>query len=570
MEEETQQGNKKGREALASWQKDITKNIYSHDKDFIHTIRYYFADDFVHLNDELTSFGEQVPTQLEPLVAENHAACNLPRLERYNGIGEHFDRIVHHPCYTQAGDIIYGTQLLKKISTPGKLLEGFSISFLASQAGEAGHNCPIACSAGILRILNKIPDFPNKTYYMEKLLSPSYQTNFTGAQFLTEIQGGSDVGLNATYAKKDEQNNWRIYGEKWFCSNANADLIFTTARYDQNISGTKGLGLFLVPAIWNESHNLYTLRRLKDKLGTRSLATAELDYHGAFAIPMGELSQGFSLTMENVLHLSRLMNSLTVLAMTRRAYTIARSYAQHRIAFSHTIIDYPLVKENLARIKAENSAMLAGIFATAKIQDDLDLGNNDANNKLLIRLLVNCQKYLSAKWSVEHIHHCLDVLAGNGTIETFSSIPRLLSDCIVCENWEGTHNTLHMQILRDIHKFNIDNFYFTYMRDMLNKINDFPNETKLIATELELLEQQISTFKKIDITLQSLQIRIITDKMAILFCALQLLFEALNQIKTEKITSKMNCFHYFCLSHFNNKTISYDEKYLNLITNIVS
>ncbi|MBS0359384.1 MAG: acyl-CoA dehydrogenase family protein [Proteobacteria bacterium] len=567
--EETQIANKAGRDALLNWEETIYKNIYSNDTNLIHTIHYYFPKDFKRINSELELFGQRVSNELEALVAENHAASNLPRIEAYSAVGEHTDQIIHHPSYIAAGDIIYGSKLISKIVNPGGLLECLSLFFLSSEAGEAGHNCPIACSAGILRVFQKVPDFPNKQIYIEKLMLPSFQTNYTGAQFLTEVQGGSDVGLNAVYAEPSEQNTWEIYGEKWFCSNANADLFFITARFDKNISGTKGLGLFLIPAVWENAPNHFTLRRLKEKLGTRSMATAEIDFHGAFAYPMGSLEDGFHLVMENVLHISRLFNSFCMLGMARRAHTIASRYAEHRIAFSHPIIDYPLVKENLARIKAENMALVAGIFHTAQMQDQFDMKKcSDKNTELLLRLLVNIQKYLSAKYSVEHVHHSLDVLAGNGTIETFSSIPRLFRDSIVCENWEGTHNTLRMQVLKDILKYHVDKIYFSYMKDELNKFSDKIPHIKIISKELQQLEQDILTFRHLDNTLQALQIRLIVDQMAELYCALRLLFEALDQDKTMKSCSKMDCLELFCQLHIHKKPISYDKNYLELITKL--
>lgn len=552
-----------GREAIAQWQADIQKNIYKNDLDLIHS----FHNLPSQLQKELETFGAIVPTQLEECVARNHT--NLPSLEAYNSRGDRIDHIMHHPAYIAAGDLIYGTKLLEKIAHPGGLAAGLSLFFLASQAGEAGHNCPIACSAGILRVLEKAADFPNKNHYREKLISPSFQTNFTGAQFLTEIQGGSDVGLNAVYAEQ-ENNMWRIYGEKWFCSNANADLIFITARYDETISGTRGLGLFLVPATWNNTHNHYTLRRLKEKLGTRTMATAEIDFNGAYAYPIGNLETSFHLVMENVLHISRLFNTVCVLGMARRAYTIARSYAQHRHAFSQAIIHYPLVQENLARIKAENNAMLAAIFATIRLQDQIDLQTKpDKKSQLLLRILTNIQKYLSAKWSVEHIHHALDVLAGNGTIETFSPLPRLLRDSIVCENWEGTHNVLRMQILKDIQKYQIDEIFCAHLHEEIKKINTSSSALTLLQTQLQTLEQKLKDFRQCDPALQSLQIRLVVDAMAILYCGVQLLREALDQKEKTGRTSKLDCFSYFGLLHLNTEKINYDKNYLALIARIV-
>lgn len=565
----TQKANQIARDALAGWQADIKKNVYTRDHDYIHTLKFHFPQLFVNLHTQLKTFGSEVANELDALVSENNLAANLPRLEAYNAIGERIDKVRHHPSYVQAGDLIYQTKLMEKMSQPGGLSGCLAILFLSSQIGEAGHNCPIACSAGILRVLQKVPDFPQKEAYLERLISPAYQTNFTGAQFLTEIQGGSDVGLNAACAQQDEKGLWRIYGEKWFCSNAGADLIFVTARYDKNLSGTKGLGLFLVAAEWEGKKNHYTLRRLKDKIGTRSMATGEIDFQGAYALPMGELQDGIHLVMDNVLHLSRLFNTVCVLGMARRAYFIALSYAQHRVAFSHPILSYPLVSENLARIKAENTAMIAACFATIKMQDQLDMEKNPDNNaKLLLRLLVNCQKYLSARWSVEHIHHALDVLAGNGTIESFSSIPRLLRDCIVCENWEGTHNVLRAQILKDIVKYHIDEIYLTYMQTQIKQLDPNHALTQTLISALTTFRQDLASFRQRDTQIQMLEIQLIVDSMAILFCALMLLLEAHDQLAAIQSSAKMTCCEYFFLLHLHEKPISYTENYLKLITKI--
>ena len=188
--EETKPANQAGRDALASWQEAIHTNVYQTDNDFIHSIRFWFGDKFPEMDTELTHFGGLIAKTLLPLVPQNHFANNLPRIERYNGIGEPVEKIIHHPSYIAAGDIIYGSGILRHIKNPGGLLRSLSLFFLSSEAGEAGHNCPIACSAGILRVFQKIGDFPNKSDYIQKLVSPSYQTNYTGAQFLTEVQGG--------------------------------------------------------------------------------------------------------------------------------------------------------------------------------------------------------------------------------------------------------------------------------------------------------------------------------------------------------------------------------------------
>lgn len=565
--ETTQTANQVAQQAFVHWQQEIKQNVYQSDTDFVHSINYYFPEKTSELKTELEKFGALVGDQLETLVSENNLADNLPRLEQYDVVGHRVDKIVYHPSYVQAGDIIYQSRLLGKMKEPGGLLPCLSLLFLSSQTGEAGHNCPIACSAGILRVLQKLTDFPQKAHYIEKLTAPSFQSNFTGAQFLTEIQGGSDVALNAVYALPEKNGVWRIYGEKWFCSNASADLMFVTARYDEALPGTKGLALFLVPARWEHKKNRYQIRRLKNKIGTRTMATGEIDFYGAYAYQVGPVKEGFHLVMDNVLQLSRLFNTFSVLGMGRRAYTIAKAYAKHRVAFSHPIEHYPLVKETLARIKAENTAMLAGAFATARLQDECDKNPNE-NTKLVLRLLINLQKYLSALWSVEHIHLALGVLAGNGTIETFSALPRLLRDCIVCENWEGTHNVLQAQVLKDMLKYEVDQIFCTYMNEELAKSSLSSQYTHTLSAELEKLKQALLAFRQQDKELQLLQIRLIVDRMTFLYCALVLLNEATHQQKTTGSQSKLDAYHYFYSRHINQTHLSYDKDYLELITRL--
>lgn len=442
--------------------------------------------------------------------------------------------------------------------------------YLSSQTGEAGHNCPVACSAGIIRVFQKVGDFPKKEFYLKKLLEPSYTNNYTGAQFLTEIQGGSDVGANAAIAFRDEKGNWRIKGEKWFCSNADAELILLTARFDPSLPGTKGLGLFLIPAqLESGEHNFYTFRRLKDKIGTRSMASAEIDFNGAIAIAMGVPSDGFKMVMENVLHVSRLFNTFCVIGMARRALTIAHAYAKEREAFGHKILHYPLVRENLARIKAENTALLAAAFATVNMQDDFDTGQIKGENpKLLLRLLANLNKYLSSLWSVEHIHHALDTLAGNGAIENFSTIPRLLRDSIVCENWEGTHNTLRMQILKDLLRYHLDQIYLVYMEAELSKIKVADERTLAISKAIKKLRSELESLKSESPELQSLHIKSLVDHMAIQFAALHLLKEGLDQAKAGAY-SKLSSFDFFALLHLSDGQLIYDQKYLDLVKAVI-
>ncbi|KTD18773.1 Acyl-CoA dehydrogenase [Legionella lansingensis] len=518
----------RAREAFTIWYQQLQDNLLPEDSCLMHSYRHYFSAEPEFLQ-RLRAFAKQVATELEPLVMENNLDVNLPKIEHYDAIGIKQDKVIHHPSYVAAGDIIYGSGLMHYLLKPGQMRKTLSLFLLSSHAGEAGHNCPIACSAGIIRVLSNHSDIKEKEAYIDKLSQPSFSKNYTGAQFLTEIQGGSDVGANATYAYQDDHQQWRIVGEKWFCSNANADLILLTARFDQHCSGTKGLGLFLVPTrLANGEHNHFKLRRLKQKIGTRSMATGEIDFEDAFAYPVGEVSEGIHLVMENVLHLSRLFNAFSVLGMARRAYQIAYFYALNRKAFQHHIIDYPLVKETLAQIKAENVVMLASVFYMIDCQDELDkhpLKGQEKEQQLLLRTLANLNKYFTAKRSVENIHHCIDILAGNGTIESFSSLPRLLRDCIVCENWEGTHFTLWMQTLRDIHKFKVDEIFITHLWRLWEDIPGDFDDKALLKDNINALVDNIKSMKTLAMDEQSLHAQTVIEHMASLNAALTLVLE---------------------------------------------
>ncbi|MBF0350308.1 MAG: acyl-CoA dehydrogenase family protein [SAR324 cluster bacterium] len=566
----TRQNQQKGRNHMKEWQTALKKNIYSRNTEFKHSIEFYFGENAKIIQQRMEAFGKIVVDELEPLVDENDFRLNLPRLEAFNGIGEYINQVIHHPTYVAAGDIIYGTEMMRKAADPSTFMESLCLFFLSSHAGEAGHNCPVACTAGIIRVLGKSERNAEAEFYLQKLMEPSFKNNFTGAQFVTEVQGGSDVALNDCRAVQDSDGTWRIYGEKWFCSNANADLILITARYDESNEGTKGLGLFLIPALLNDGEkNQYRIRRLKEKLGTRTMASGEIDFDGAIARPVGEVTQGFKMLMQNVLHLSRIYNSMAALGAARRAIQIAYDYAEHRRAFGHAILNYPLVQENLVKLHVENIAAMSSTLATIDLQAKYDAGQICGDSvSLLLRLLANLNKYITALWGVEHIHHSIDVLAGNGAIESFSSLPRLLRDSIVIENWEGTHNTLKMQILRDLHKYRIDEIFMRHVENELSEIHSDPPAKTEILNQLNKTREMIQNMKQSTEILQTLQIHQVTEQMILIFCALSLLKEGMHQ-QQQQISSKLNALEYLILIHFGNRKPDLNQAYLDLIQKII-
>ncbi|WDE03660.1 acyl-CoA dehydrogenase family protein [Thalassomonas viridans] len=539
--ERTMPNNAGGRDDMRQWLHLGRQNAFTRNTDFRHSLRYHFPQEAEHgrIAAELTDFGALVPTALDDAVTSNDFRFNNPRIEPYNKIGDRIDKIVHHPDYADAGDIIYGTDIVKKLTTLGGLKEGMAFYFLANHVGEAGHLCPVVCNYETARVLHLVEDFPGREDYIRKLEIPSYRKNFTSSQFLTEVQGGSDVGANDTRAWQSEEGHWYIRGEKWFCSNADAELMVISARRSLERKGTKGLSMFLIPALKPDgSRNHFTMRRLKEKLGTRALASAEIDFHDAYAIPLGA---NFNLMLEKVVHHSRLSLPVAVLGFATRAYQFALDFAHTRKAFRQTIIDFPLVKENLAHVKADITACLAGAFALLALQDELDTAIKvDEDLKMFTRLMVNISKSVISKRTVDNIHHCIDGIGGNGAIENTSGLPRLLRDSLILENWEGAHNTLYVQVLRDIHRYRHDEIYLKVMTGKIAALPDPQDKEKQLAQQaLARLALDIRALHHMPHDLQTLTIKDIITDMANLFYYVSLVQEGGHQQQSGQKGSKL-------------------------------
>ena len=281
-------------------------------------------------------------------------------------------------------------------------------------------------------------------------MSPTTTAASAGAQFLTEVQGGSDVGANRVEAVPDGEI-WRISGEKWFCSVADADQFLLTARPRGAPAGTRGIGRFLVPRrLPDGTANGFRLRRLKDKLGTRALATGEIEFTDALGYALGAPEDGFRIAAGAVLNTSRWLNAIGSAALMRRAYLEAVSFSGLRTAFGRPIADYPLVRENLAVMKVEEQAALASTLELTRLVDAIDTDTADRDDLTWHRILVNANKFVTSLAATSCVRRGIETLGGNGTIEDFSPLPRLYRDAIVFESWEGTHNVLCDQVLRDL------------------------------------------------------------------------------------------------------------------------
>jgi alkylation response protein AidB-like acyl-CoA dehydrogenase len=380
----------------------------------------------------LTAFGEVVAREIDPLVYGLERAGPTT-----DGSHVSFDS-----AYAVAGRAVWASGILA-----AEPLEQAGLFFLLTHAGEGGHACPVTCTAGLIRALRRHASDELRKRFLPPLLETDYDRCQRGAQFLTEEHGGSDVGANLTRAVRDG-NGWRLHGEKWFCSVADAEQFVVTARPEGAADGTRGIACFLVPREIDGRANGFTIRKLKDKLGTRALATGEIVFEGALAYPIGALEDGFKIAAGVVLNTSRWLNAVGSAAIMRRGYLEAAAFARERTAFGQAIVEFPLVRESLAVMRAEAEAALASSLELTRLVDSAD-----PDDVAYHRILVNANKFSTSAAATRAIRRGIEVLGGNGTIEDFSVLPRLWRDAIVFESWEGTHNVLCAQVGRDLERY---------------------------------------------------------------------------------------------------------------------
>lgn len=521
--------NTAGRRHLREWRAAQPDNYFVDDRNFQRQIEMLLgAEKARPLAARLYHFGRVAATDVDPLVAEANKPENLPRLDRFSDIGERTENVAYHPAHHEAGRLIYASEVISVLGEPGQNLASLALFYLSAMNGEAGHNCPIACTAGLVKVLQHVAPAPLRQRFLPRVLDPNYDTLFHGAQYLTEVQGGSDVGANATSALPlDSQSDvWLLNGEKWFCSNVTAHLALVTARVPGQGDGTRGLGLFLLPRHLEDGRvNSFHIRRLKEKLGTRSMASAELDFRDAVAYLAGPAEHGFRNVMTHVVNTSRLYNAVGCCAHARRAYVVARTYARQRMAFDRPIIQYPLVQAGLTRMRADGAAMLAGTMRLVKMWDDIELGQAEEATQLAARLLVNLNKYRTAVLAHGVINEGIELLGGNGAIESFSVLPRLLRDNVVYENWEGPHNVLIAQAQRDMRRYQVHKPLLALVRQMFGASTVERLKREGLA-ELEAIGAEIEALLTLDELGASLFFRPLLDRLTDLYYSGCLLVEA--------------------------------------------
>lgn len=517
------------RSDMVTWEQNKPNNFFLSDKNLQYVLCRTLGDsDYQKMLDNLTTFGGECATTIDEGMKIEDRIGNHPRLDRYSGVGERTEQIEFHPNHDTVGRLIWKSRIMALQAEAGNTVQQMALFYLLNHTAD-GHSCGLACTSGLIRALQQEASDDVREKFLPPLLDPNYDTMQHGAQFLTEVQGGSDVGANAVIATDHGDGTWRINGEKWFCSNINADQFLVTARPEGATDGTRGLGAFVIPRKLDDgTTNGFYMRRLKDKLGTRSLASTELDFRDAVAYPIGAIDRGFKITVELVLNTSRLMNAVSCAGFIRRAYIEAASYACHRRAFGESIANYPLVQEAVADILSESYASVASGFMLARLLDKIETGQASDDDKALYRIFVNLNKYITSVRGSESIHRAIEVFGGNGAIESFSILPRLYRDMVVLESWEGTHNVLCLQVLKDIGRYALHQPYFDYLNQTLEAVqhDSLSGWVKVIQTAIQDAQSLLVKVASGDPAYQQAHARRLSDALSHIGQATLLLAEA--------------------------------------------
>ena len=391
---------------------------------------------------ELEAFGD-LGLDLYRRQAEDRV--NEPRLISFDPWGTRVDRIEMTPhwrtCERVAAERgLVATAYERKHGAFSRLHQA-ALIHMFHPASDV-YTCPLAMTDGAAKTLRS---HGAQAEAVAHLLSRDPGSFWTSGQWMTESTGGSDVGLTTTEARCEE-GVWRLSGRKWFTSAAASQMALTLARPAGNPPGGKGLALFYVECRDGEGRpNGFRVNRLKDKLGTRKLPTAELDLEGMIAVPVAGLADGIK-AIAPMLSVTRTWNSLCAVATMRRGLDLARDYARKRIAFGGPLSEKPLHLDTLAGVQAEYEGAFQLAFRAASELGREEMGEADGT---LLRILTPLAKLCTAKQAVAGVSELLEAFGGAGYIED-TGLPVLLRDVQVLSIWEGTTNVLALEAWKAI------------------------------------------------------------------------------------------------------------------------
>jgi len=400
---------------------------------------------------DLRRLGQRAVTDI--LVLGEEAEGSPPRHVPYDAWGKRVDRIETSDAWQQLDHISAAEGIVavayERAHGIHSRIDQFARLYLFAPSS-ALYSCPLAMTDGAARFLEVYGDESTRPVFAH-LTSRDPRQFWTSGQWMTERSGGSDVASTSTIAKCESGDDYRLYGLKWFTSATTSQVAMTLARIEGAPPGGAGLSVFLV-TMRDRDGSLRNIRveRLKDKLGTRALPTAELTLEGTPARLVGGTGDGIK-KISTLFNITRVYNAVAAVSGMRRAIALATDYAKRRTAFGRPLIEQPLHVETLAELSLRFRACFLLAFRVIELLGKEECGEASDGELQLLRLLTPVAKLYTAKQAVTIASEVVESFGGAGYVED-TGIPRLLRDAQVLPIWEGTTNVLSLDTLRAIQK----------------------------------------------------------------------------------------------------------------------
>jgi acyl-CoA dehydrogenase len=448
-------------------------------------------------SERLAEFGELIGHT----VANNADTVeeHPPELHTHDKHGERIDEVEYHPAHLENERLVYEAGLIADAfeAPPGRdepvsFPFHFGQFYLMEYASSVGLSCPGAMTGGAALVLDKYDD-GSLSEYSDGLTARDYEDLLTGAMFLTEKQGGTDVGANEVTAEPVGDGTYELYGEKWFCSNVDSGAALVLARRPDAPSGTDGLSLFVLSMADRDPEDPgYRVRRLKDKMGTKSVPTGEVVFEGAEAQLVGEPENGFK-QMSEMLNMERLYNAVGACGAMGRALLESKVHAANREVFGERLDDHPLMRRDLLEMATDHEAALAFTFEAVDAFHRRDRTADDEAHPLM-RILVPVAKYRTARMAVDTASYAMEIKGGNGYVEDYVH-PRLLRNAQVLPIWEGASNVMALDVLRALNREAAHGPLLDFVDDRLDAVSHPALEPLVaeVAAEREGLASSMAT-----------------------------------------------------------------------------
>lgn len=449
--------------------------------------RLYPEDVLRTVREEYRHLGELAGGELYRAMLEDRT--NEPVLTQWDPWGHRIDAIELTPLWKRAQVISaeHGAVAAGYEGRQGALsrVHQFSVNYLVQGSLDI-YSCPLAMTDGAARTLLDMKNQRLIDRALPRLTSRDPAKMWTSGQWMTERTGGSDVGLSETVARKDG-DGFRLFGTKWFTSATTSEMALTLGRLEGNPPGGRGLALFYVETRDERGQlNGIQINRLKDKLGTRKVPTAELTLDGTLAHAVSGTSDGVK-NIASMLNITRTWNAVAAAWGARRCLALARDYAKRRFAFGATLEHKPLHVDTLAAMAAEAEGLFHLAFRTVELIGRLEAKEASEDELLLLRVITPITKLTTAKQAVAIASETLECFGGAGYVED-TGLPTLLRDAQVLPIWEGTTNVLSLDTLRALEKDGVGAALVREVERHLGQARS-PELAEVVATARGALEQ---------------------------------------------------------------------------------